>query len=474
MKILLAMCVVLVGGSVFAGAQVGSASGPDAAEAAMVRTVSATGQAPSGHPDAAEAAMVMAVDGSAAGDVALLEKIVDINSGTMNLAGVVKVKDVIEPEIQALGFKTRWVSMESLDGRAGDLVAEHACGLGKGKCGKRILLIGHMDTVFELSSTFQKYEIVPGTDGRVATGPGTADMKGGLVVMLSALRAMKAAGVLDKAEITIVLSGDEERHGTPVSISRRDMIEAAKRSDVALEFENAGRDGGVDGKDAVRIGRRSAMTWTLKTTGKTGHSSGVFGEGMGYGAVYELVRILDQFRTELTEPGLTYNVGLVVGGATAEQNAAKTGGEATGKSNVIAPTALAVGDLRTLNEEQTDRVKKKMEAIVRDHLAKTGALIEFEEGYPAMGVTPGSEALLAKLQEVNTTLGYEPETVTDPIFGGAGDIAFVAPYVPGLVGVGAMGAGAHAEGETVYLDSIAKQAKRMAVLMYRLNAENRE
>jgi len=422
-------------------------------------------------PNPTEAAMVKTIDAGTPSDIAFLEKIVNINSGTLNLPGVIKVKDTIEPELQSLGFTTKWNPMDQLTQRAGDLVAEHPCPQGKGHCGKRLLLIGHMDTVFEPSSTFQKYSIVPGSNGRIATGPGTADMKGGLVVMLAALRAMRAAGVLDKAEITIVLSGDEERHGSPLSIARGDMIAAAKRSDLALEFENAGRDGGIDGKDAVRIGRRSASLWTVEATGKTGHSSGIFGEGMGYGAIYELTRILDEFRKELPEPGLTYNVGMVLGGATLTVAPTGVEGSATGKANVIPPTAIAKGDLRTLNEEQTDRVKKKMEAIVRDHLAKTGARIDFEEGYPAMGVTPASEALLAKLQKVNATLGYDPELVTDPIFGGAGDIAFVAPYVPGLVGVGAMGAGAHAEGETVYLDSIPKQAKRMAILMYRLSQE---
>jgi glutamate carboxypeptidase len=412
--------------------------------------------------------MIQAIDASATSDIALLEKIVNINSGTINIAGVLKVKDVLEPQIQALGFTTTWHPMDQIDGRAGDLVAEHPCALGKGKCGKHILLIGHMDTVFEPTSTFQTYAVVPGTNGRVATGPGVADMKGGLVVMLSALRAMKAAGALDKAEITIVLDGDEEKFGTPTSVSRRDLIEAGRRSDLALEFENATRAGGVDGQDSVRIGRRSGGTWVVETTGKSGHSSNIFNDTFGYGAIYEMARILDQFRIELPEPGLTYNVGLVVGGATAEENATLTGGSATGKTNVISPQAIARGDIRCLNEEQATRVKKKMEAIVRDHLARTSARIEFLDGYPAMGVTPASEALLAQLQQVNATLGYPPELVTNPTEGGAGDIAFVAPYVPGLVGVGAMGAGAHAEGETYFPDSIAKQAKRMAVLMYRL------
>ena len=419
-------------------------------------------------PSAKEAEMIKTIDAATPGAVELLERIVDINSGTMNLAGVVRVKDVIAPQLEALGFTVQWHPMDQV-GRAGDLVAEHPCPLGAGKCGKRLLLIGHMDTVFDASSPFQKYEIVQGTNGRVATGPGTCDMKGGLVVMLDALRAMQAAGVLKDTEISIVLSGDEEDAARPIAISRKDMIDAAKHSDVALEYENAFRDGGVDGVDAVRIGRRSSNTWRLETSGKSGHSSLVFGDRLGYGAIYELTRIVDAFRMQLREPGLTYSVGLVLGGGTAELDKEKTGGTASGKANIVAQTALAIGDFRSVSEEQTARVKAKMEAIVADHLPLTDAKISFDEAYPSMAVTPASEALLAKLQLVNQTLGYGPEEVTDPAGGGAGDIAFVAPYVPGLVGVGAMGTGAHAVGEVVYLDSIPKQAKRMALLMYRLS-----
>ena len=413
-----------------------------------------------------ESAMVKAVDAETPAAIGLLEKLVNINSGTMNLAGVVAVKDVIAPQIEALGFKVEWMPMESLDGRAGDLVAEHPCPAGTGKCGKRLLLIGHMDTVFEPSSSFQRYSIVPGTNGNVATGPGVNDMKGGLVVMLTALKAMKAAGTLDNAEIRIVLSGDEERHGTPVSVSRKDMIDAAKRSDVALEFEAGGI---VNGKDVQSISRRSAGSWRLETSGRTGHSSQVFSERMGDGAVYELARILYEFRRELKEPGLTYNVGLVLGGATTTMNANGTGGEAMGKTNVIPPASLALGDMRTLDNEQTARVQAKMRAIVADHLPRTGATISFEEGYPAMAPTEGGHALVKQLNEVNAALGLPVMEEMDPMLRGAGDIAFVAPYVPGLVGTGVMGEGAHAEGETVFLDSIPKQSKRMALLMYRFS-----
>jgi glutamate carboxypeptidase len=280
---------------------------------------------------------------------------------------------------------------------------------------------------------------------------------------------MRAAGTLENAEITIVLSGDEERHGEPTSVSREHMIEAAKRSDVALEFENSSR---IDGKDMVRIARRSSITWEIETSGLSGHSSQIFRDTMGYGAIYELARILDAFRKELPEPGLTFNVGLVLGGATAKMNDAKTGGEVTGKTNVIPPVALANGDIRTLSNEQSDRVEARMRKIVADHLPKTGATIQFSEGYPAMAPTEASRALVGQLNEVNAALGLGEMGVMDPMLGGAGDIAFVAPYVPGLVGTGAMGEGAHAEGETVYLDSIPAQAKRMAVLMYRLSKSN--
>jgi len=416
-----------------------------------------------------ESAMFKDVDSETSSAIALLEKLVNINSGTMNLAGVVAVKDVVEPQIAELGFKTRWEPMQSVDGRAGDLVAEHVCPAGTGKCGKRMLLIGHLDTVFEPSSGFQRYSIVPGTNGNVATGPGVNDMKGGLVVMLMALKAMKAAGALDKAEIRIVLSGDEERHGEPLSLSRKDMIDAAKKSEVALEFESGGR---VDGKDVQSISRRSVSSWRLETSGRSGHSSQVFGGHLGDGAIYELARILDAFRKELKEPGLTYNVGLVVGGSTATINENGVGGVATGKNNIVPPVTIATGDMRTLDNDQTARTRAKMEAIVRDHLPRTGATIAFQDGYPAMAPTDASRAILKQLNQVNESLGLPPMGEMDPMLRGAGDIAFVAPYVPGLVGTGAMGEGAHADGETIFLDSIPRQAKRMAILMYRLSEDS--
>jgi glutamate carboxypeptidase len=413
----------------------------------------------------AEQQMVTSIDRDAVADIALVEKLVDINSGTMHLAGVVAVKDVIAPRIEHLGFRVQWNPMDTVTHRAGDLVAVHECPRGEGECGKRLLLIGHMDTVFEPSSSFQKYSRVPDSGGKVATGPGIADMKGGLVVMLAALNAMKDAGVLQDAEIRIVLDGDEERTGDPVERARHDLIEAAKQSDVALEFEPSSV---VNGQDTISIGRRSSITWRIDATGLSGHSSQIFGDRLGYGAVYEVTRIIDTFRRELPENGLTFNVGLLLGGATAQLNSQQTGGEATGKPNVIAPAAVAIGDIRTLSNEQTDRVEQKMRAIVAQHLPKTDATLAFTESYPAMAETPESRQLARQWSDISVALGLGPVAEAGVMTRGAGDIAFVAPYVPGLVGVGLIGAGMHAEGETGQLDSLPRQAKRNAVLMERL------
>jgi glutamate carboxypeptidase len=240
---------------------------------------------------------------------------------------------------------------------------------------------------------------------------------------------------------------------------------------VALEFESLTQE---DGHDMGSIARRSSTSWTLRASGKSGHSSGVFSDAAGFGANYELTRILDAFRQQLREPNTTYNVGLILGGATAEMNAIGSGGEATGKTNVIAATALARGDLRTLSNDQTERIMQRMREIVSQHLPGTDAELTFEEGYPAMPPTEGSRALLGRLNEINTALGLEQMKELDPLKRGAGDIAFVADKVDGLIGLGAVGQGSHAPGETVDLTSFDRQIRRAAVFMTRLSRERRQ
>ncbi len=430
---------------------------PFAAALAATSVLALAAPAAAAGLNAQEQKLVAAAAAENARSLALLEKLVNVNSGTMNLEGVTEVGKMMRAELEPLGFKVEWIPMKEV-GRAGHIVATHK---GSGK-GKRMLLIGHMDTVFEKDSPFQTFV----RKGDIVEGPGVNDMKGGLVIMVAALRAMKAAGTLKDADINIVLTGDEERSGDPVTISRRDLIAAATRSDLALEFEGLAQE---DGKDMGSIARRSSNTWTVKVTAKPGHSSGVFSERAGFGAIYDLARILDTFRRDLREPNATYNVGLILGGASADLNADETGGTATGKSNIIAATALARGDLRTLSNDQTERMAKKMREIVGQNLNGAKAELEFSEGYPAMAPTEGSRKLLGKLNEVNKDLGLAVMPELDPLKRGAGDISFVADKVDGLIGLGAAGEGSHAPGETMEVASLDRQTKRAALLMTRLS-----
>lgn len=407
---------------------------------------------------AAEQRVVQAADAETPRAIELLEKLVNINSGTLNTEGVKQVAEVMRAQFEPLGFKVEWVPMTQV-GRAGHLIARHE-GSASGK-GKRVLLIGHMDTVFEKDSPFQKYV----RKGNIAEGPGTNDMKDGLAIMVSALRAMQTANTLAPAHITIVLSGDEEWPGDPLSISRRDMRAAAEHSDVALEFEALAQ---MDGKDMGTIARRGFTSWRLTTTAKSGHSSGVFSEEAGFGAIYEMSRILDAFRREAREANATFNVGIVVGGATSKLAEGANVAAATGKNNVIPATAVATGDLRTLSNAQTARVAAKMRAIAAQNLAGAKSTITFKDEYPAMAPTDGNRKVLALLNEVNRDLGLPQMGELDPLQRGAGDIAFVADKVDALVGFGAAGKGSHASGETVDLTSFARQIKRTALLIGRL------
>jgi glutamate carboxypeptidase len=388
--------------------------------------------------------------------IALLERLVNQNSGTLNLPGVRAVGDSVRAELEPLGFAVRWVDMRET-GRAGHLVATHA------GPGRNVLLIGHLDTVFEADSPFQRFT----RDGVRAVGPGVGDDKGGVVVIIAALRAMQAAGTLADANITVVLTGDEERIGAPAAVARRDLIAAGRVADYALEFENLAMEGDAD---FGTVARRSSSNWTLTTTGRTGHSSGVFNDTLGYGAIYELSRILDGFRRELPEPNLTYNVGVIAGGTPAAIDAEGFSVTASGKTNIVASTAIARGDLRTLTPEQDSRVRAGMQAIVADHLPRTGAELVFAEGgYPPMAPTDGNRALLARLNAVNRDLGLPEMAEYDPARRGAADSGFVAQDVDTIGGLGVAGGGAHAEGEWADLDSLVRQAQRAAVLISRLS-----
>jgi glutamate carboxypeptidase len=379
--------------------------------------------------------------------IALLEKVVNLQSPTENLAGVKQVGLVFKSQLEALGLTAKWIDMPAEVKRAGHLLAQT-----KGTKGKRLLLLGHIDTVLK-GEKFKR-------QGNRAFGTGTVDMKAGDVVLLYALKALNAAGALKETRIVIMLTGDEESAGRPLAISRRDMVEAAKKADLALSFEAAAGN-------RATVGRRGSSNWILEVAGQTGHSAGIFRNDAGAGAIFEAARILDQFYDALhKEKYLTFNASVIVGGTQAALNV--TDGIANGKTNVIPAKVMVTGDLRFISEQQKEAARARMRDIVTHNLPRTSAKISFEDRYPAMTPTEENYQLLKQLNQVSQDLGAGKMEALDPGERGAGDIAFVSHLIPGLDGIGASGGGAHAPGEFVELDSLPLLTKRAALLIYRL------
>ena len=405
-----------------------------------------------------EQRIVAWIDAHADEAVEHLARVVDINSGTLNLAGVRAVHDAIAPAFSEIGFDVRWEALPPEMNRAGHFHAER-----RGSRGQSVLLIGHLDTVFEPEHPFRRFT----RDGDTAHGPGAVDMKGGNTAILYALRALASVGALEDVTVTVVMTGDEERPGKPLATTRASLIEAAQRSDVALGFESSVRDG--DQHYAV-VARRSASTWRLDIEGAQGHSSRVFSEEYGSGAIFEAARILDAFHEELRgEPYLTFNAGVILGGTDVAFDGATSKGTAYGKDNVIPQSAVVTGGIRTLTEEQLTRTRERMRAIVAASHPQTRAAISFTEGYPPMPPTDGNLALLDRLNEVNRALGVPEVAAFDPGRRGAADISFAAPHVgAALAGLGAFGSGAHSPNEEVELDLLPLVTKRTALLVYRL------
>ncbi|GAB2701639.1 peptidase M20 [Hymenobacter frigidus] len=384
----------------------------------------------------------------------LLEQVVNINSGTLNVQGVREVGTVFQKEFEALGFKTEWVAMPASMQRAGHLVAQR-----KGTKGKRLFLIGHLDTVFELDMPAGKFTRL--TDS-TATGQGVNDMKGGNVVMLAALQALQAQGLLKNASITAYFTGDEERGGTGPE-ARADFIARARQAEIGLGFETA------TNLHTVATARRGASTWQLNTYGKAAHSSGIFRPDVGDGAIFEAARILNAFRETLSkEQFLTFNPGLLVGGSEVVYDAARARGQVVGKTNIIAPTATVSGDLRFLTEVQKETARTAMRAIVAQSLPQTRAEITFTDGIPGMAPTAGNQRLAALADQCSHDLGLGPVAAGDPGARGAGDISYVAQYLDCLDGLGVSGKGAHAAGETINLKEFPKLVERAALMIYRL------
>ena len=410
--------------------------------------------------DRTEKKLIKLIDTNNPSAEALLKELVNTNSGTMNFDGVRKVGDMLMPKFEALGMETKWVDGSSFN-RAGHLVAKI-----EGGKGKKILMIGHLDTVFEPDSPNQEW--IPQGDNMVK-GPGIADMKGGDVIILQSLTALHQAGILKDMNIWVVMTGDEELSGDPLSESKKALIEAAKWADIALGFENG------DGNPAtVNVARRSSSDWTLTVTGNASHSSQIFKPNVGAGAIYEASRILHTFYTEMQgEEFLTFNAGVILGGTEVKLDAENSNGYAFGKNNVVSKDVTVTGDIRCLSQEQLARTQSKMLEIVADHLPGTDAQIVFGDGYPPFSPKDGNYVLMGKFSQVSEDLGFGKVTAVNPADAGAADISFTSEHIEmGIDGLGMSGKHDHTINEVGDLRALPKQTKRTAVLLYRLFNEN--
>ena len=408
-----------------------------------------------------EQAMIDWIDEHAEDSIDLLEELVNIGSGTMNAPGIHAVGEVLRAELDGIGLDTEWIELPAELNRGNHLV-----GRLDGNRGKKMLLIGHLDTVFEATDEFQAFS----RDGNIGRGPGIEDMKSGDVVIVYALKALDEIGALDGVQVVVFYTGDEEKTGKPVSISRKDLIEAGKWADVALGFESAMH---FDDTDWATIARRSSSGWRLEVTGKQAHSSGIFRDDFGAGAIFEAARIISAFYDEVRgEEHLTFNAGTILGGTDVEYDFEQNRGTTFGKTNVIPRKAIVHGGLRTISIEQLQRAKESMLAVVAQHLPHTDASISFTDSYPPMSPTDGNKRLQEKFSRINEELGRGPMPALDPSRRGAADVSFVAPYTDALAGLGAIGEGGHTPNESLELDSMPLAIKRAAILIYRLSNEN--
>ena len=305
--------------------------------------------------------------------------------------------------------------------------------------------MGHIDTVFPPDSPFQTFR----RQGDTIYGPGVADMKGGLVVMLYALKALAAADALDEAAFTVLLNSDEEMGSLS---SRRYLEEEALNHDWGLVYESSG----IDTMTRQRKGIGQAR---LVVTGRAAHSGGAHEQGLS--AIKELAYKIVQIENMTNyETGLTVNVGVV------------NGGEAR---NTISPCAEALIDLRYPQPEQGVAAVELWREIferVYSYPVDSGEITT--ESYinlhrPPKIPTPESDYLLDKTIAIGRLLGQDIGIVDS---GGGTDGSLTQGVgLPTIDSLGIAGTGAHSNREEARASSLAERAALSAVLIRRLARE---
>lgn len=397
-----------------------------------------------------ERSLVQWLDGEEDNMLDLLETLTNINSGSLNKAGVDEVGELLAQELRQLGFITQrlpgeLIEMPSCPGSSYNIdVTDHVLANKSGR-GPRLLLMGHLDTVFPLDSPFQTFS----RDGDTMYGPGVADMQGGLVVMLYALKALQEAGQLENLDLSVLLNSDEEIG----SLSSRKYIEAqARLHDYGLVYESSGND-------TLTRQRKGLGQARFVVNGRASHAGGAHKQGRS--AIKELAyKIVEIEKITDYESGVTVNVGVI------------SGGEAR---NTIAPCAEALIDLRYPAPEQGVAAVNEFEEIfssVLSYPVDSGEITTTSWTNlhrPPKIPTPESDYLLEKTRAIGRLLGQDL-AITDSGGGTDGSLT-QAVGLPTLDSLGVAGTGAHSNREEARVSSLVERAKLSAVLIHRLSRE---
>jgi glutamate carboxypeptidase len=393
---------------------------------------------------AVEHALIEAVP-PAASLLADLKTLVEINSFTENKLGVDQVADFVERRLEELGFRTACM----VDGKTGRHVVARRYGEG----GPRLLLIGHSDTVHAPGSSFSGLTVDP-EDPDLYRGPGAADMKGGLVVMLGALTALDAAGLLDGREVVVVVNGDEEE-GSPAS---GDLVRAeAEEAQLALAFE-CGREA-ADGATTIVTARRGVGRIKLRATGSAAHAG--VNPGDGASAVLESAQKVAPLHA-LTDPATNraVTVGVFRGGVA---------------GNVTPAECEFEIDYRFPDEEAGRELSDAILEIASDHVlrAPTGrplvrTVVRSHLVRPPLVRTEAVAAAAARVIAAGADLGLR---LQEEARGGSSDAALAAEVgCPAVCGLGAVGAGIHTAEERVRASSLVARARLAALVAARFFA----
>jgi glutamate carboxypeptidase len=365
----------------------------------------------------------------------LLQQLVQIDSGTSDVAGVTAVGAILKVELEDLGAKVESAS-STVPGVADNLVATLT---GTGKA--RILLIAHMDTVFPRGTVAQRpYKVV----GEHGIGPGAGDDKNGLVSAVCALRVLHELKFRDYARITLILNSNEETG----SVGTRFLIRTkAKESDVVINLER-----GVP-PDGLEVARKGSAVITVEITGRAAHA-GLEPE-KGRNAIVEASHQALQLGS-LADVGkeTTVSVTMIEGG-----NAI----------NVIPDHAIVRADVRALTPQEFDRVetglaKLAADTIVPDVKVKASIIRNF----PPWPPSPSTRALLARAQKLYAEIGLQLAGVT---VGSSADVAFAAETgTPSIDGVAMIGGGAHSVDDYADLSSIVPRVYLLSRMLMDLGA----